>query len=55
MRVESDELLKTASPDTVKLYVSDMRNSDTPNTAGIRSTDGVTQTPNVFGIVVKKY
>ena len=51
----NDPILSSATPQTVKLNVSDMSNTDTPNTAGIRSLDGVTQQPNVFGVVVKKY
>ena len=50
-----DKLLSTASPETVKINVSDMAGTKTPNTAGIRSIDGKTKQPNVFGIVVKKY
>ena len=49
-----DRLLGTASPETVKINVSDMAGTKTPNTAGIRSVDGKTKQPNVFGIVVKK-
>ena len=50
-----DRILASASPETVKLNVSDMAGSATPNTAGIRSINGKTKQPNVFGIVVKKY
>lgn len=50
-----DKLLSTASPETVKINVSDMAGTKTPNTAGIRSIDGKTKQQNVFGIVVKKY
>ena len=50
-----DRILGSASPQTVKLKVNDMAGSATPNTAGIRSINGKTKQPNVFGIVVKKY